>query len=149
MAESAFLELVEFAMEQEQEAADFYTDLSKKVKAPHIRDVLLEFAAEEQHHKAKLHAVRLRGSAAPSAAPVVDLKIADYLTNVEASPDLDYRGALVIAMKKEKAAYRLYQDLGRQCDEPELKEVFRFLALEEANHKLMFESEYDDLLTEN
>ena len=52
-------------------------------------------------------------------------------------------------MQKEKAAYRLYQDLGRQCDDPELKEVFRFLAQEEAAHKLMFETEYDDLLSEN
>jgi rubrerythrin len=149
MTAADFLELIDFAIEQEQEAVDFYTELAGKVQETHVRAALHEFANEERGHQAKLVAVRLRGSAEPALTSVVDLKISDYLTDVKPDPNLDYRSALLIAMQKEKAAYRLYQDLGRQCDDPELKEVFRFLAQEEAGHKLMFETEYDDLLSEN
>jgi rubrerythrin len=149
MIAADFLELIDFAIEQEQEAVNFYTELAAKARAPHIRAVLEEFVHQERGHKAKLAAVRARGSVQLSRTPAVDLKIADYLTDPRPDSNLDYRAALVIAMQKEKAAYRLYQDLGRQCDDPELKEIFRFLAQEEAGHKLMFETEYDDLLSEN
>jgi rubrerythrin len=149
MTAAEFLELIDFAIEQEQEAVDFYTELAGKVRETHVRAVLHDFAHQERGHKAKLQAVRLRGSAEPALTSVVDLKISDYLTEVRPDPNLDYRSALVIAMQKEKAAYRLYQDLGRQCDDPELQEIFRFLAQEEAGHKLMFETEYDDLMSEN
>jgi rubrerythrin len=149
MKANEFLELIDFAIEQEQEAVDFYTTLSGTVKEAHVRKALLDFAGQERGHKAKLEAVRIRGSAEPAAVPVKDLKISDYLTDVEPDPNLDYRAALVIAMQKEKAAYRLYQDLARYTEDPELKEVFRFLAQEEAGHKLMFETEYDDATTEN
>jgi rubrerythrin len=149
MTAAEFSELIDFAIEQEQEAVDFYTELAGKVRETHIRAVLDEFAQQERGHKAKLVAVRQRGSAEPALTAVVDLKISDYLTEVRPDSNLDYRTALVIAMQKEKAAYRLYQDLGRQCDDPELKAVFRYLAQEEAAHKLMFETEYDDLLSES
>ncbi len=149
MIAAEFLELIEFAIEQEQEAVDFYTELAAKARAPHIRAVLEDFANQERGHKAKLVAIRARGSVQTAQLPVADLKIADYLTDSLPDTNIDYRTALVIAMQKEKAAYRLYQDLGRQCNDPELKEVFRFLAQEEAGHKLLFETEYDDLLSEN
>ena len=149
MTAAEFFELIDFAIEQEQEAVEFYTELAAKARATHIRAVLEEFAQQERGHKAKLVAVRARGSVQASQSPVVDLKIADYLTDPRPDSNLDYRTALVIAMQKEKAAYRLYQDLARQCDDPELKEVFGFLAQEEAGHKLMFETEYDDLSSEN
>jgi rubrerythrin len=149
MAVNAFEDLLNFAIDQEEEAAEFYRQLAQTVKAPHVREALLEFALQEDQHKAKLQAVRSRGSVEPRATVIVDLKLSDYLVDAEPSPELDYRAALLIAMQREKAAYRLYQDLGRYCEEPELKEVFRFLAREEASHKLMFETEYDDSLGEN
>jgi rubrerythrin len=149
MAVNVFEELLDFAIDQEEEAREFYRHLAQTVKAPHLRDALLGFALQEAQHKAKLEAVRSRGSVEPPTTPIADLKVSDYLVAVEPSSDLDYRAALVIAMQREKAAYRLYQDLGRHCQDPELKEVFRFLAQEEASHKLMFETEYDDLLAEH
>ena len=80
---------------------------------------------------------------------VVDLRIADYLVDVPASPGLDYRSALVLAMKKEKAAFKLYSDLAAGADDENVRATFLALAQEEARHKLRFELEYDDLLAEN
>ena len=51
-------------------------------------------------------------------------------------------------MKKEKAAFRLYQDLAGLVQDEKIKALFLSLAQEEAKHKLRFEVEYDDLLTE-
>ncbi len=59
---------------------------------------------------------------------------------------MDYKDALVLARKKEKAAYRLYLDLAEITNSKEMKDAFLFLAQEEAKHKLRFEIEYDDII---
>ena len=69
--------------------------------------------------------------------------------NVTPDPDMSYRDALIVAMKKEKAAFRLYSDLAASAPDEALKKTFLGLAQEEAKHKLRFEVEFDDLLTEN
>ena len=53
------------------------------------------------------------------------------------------KGLILLAMKKEKAAYRLYLDLAMVAEAEELTDLFLALAREEANHKLRFEIEYD------
>ena len=63
---------------------------------------------------------------------------------------LDYQKALIIAMKKEKAAFRLYSDLAGRVDDAGIRDLLLGLAQEEAKHKLRFEVEYDDfVLAEN
>jgi rubrerythrin len=86
----------------------------------------------------------------PAAGKVMDLKIADYVMDVEPSSDLDYQDALILAMKEEKAAFRLYSDLAAATDDEALRVTLLALAQEEAKHKLRFEIEYDDhILTGN
>jgi len=84
------------------------------------------------------------------AKKVMDLKIGDYLIDVETGPNLDYQEALIVAMKKEKAAFKLYTDLAAVTDYENLRSTFLLLAQEEAKHKLRFEVEYDDyVLSDN
>ncbi len=52
----------------------------------------------------------------------------------------------VLAMKKEKAAFRLYLDLAAQVQSEDQKTLFLALAEEEARHKLRFELEYDKVV---
>ena len=75
---------------------------------------------------------------------IMDLKISVYLVDVEASDDISYQDALIVAMKRERAAYQLYSDMAEKLPESHLREVILGLAKEEAGHKLFFESEYDD-----
>jgi rubrerythrin len=64
--------------------------------------------------------------------------------------DMDYQEALILAMKKEKSAFKLYSDLAKIVLEDNLKSLFLMLAQEEAKHKLRFELEYDrEILKEN
>ncbi len=143
-------EALDYAIEQEEEAAAFYTGLAERSQDASTRAILEGFAKEEEGHKAKLEAVKAGDIPRTANAKVADLKIGDYLVDVEASPDMDYQDALIVAMKKEKAAFRLYTDLAGLTDDPQLRSTFLFLAQEEAKHKLRFEVEYDEnVLAEN
>jgi rubrerythrin len=80
----------------------------------------------------------------------MDLKIGEYLVDVDPEAELNYQKALILAMKREKASFRLYMDISDGTDDLKMKEIFRSLAQEEAKHKLRFEVEYDDvILAEN
>ena len=146
MPKDDFSDLIDFVIEQEQAAVDFYTALAGKVKEANVRDTLLEFAEQERRHKVRLLGLRSRPSLPKPSGKITDLQISDYLVEVEPTPDLSFQGALIIAMKKEKAAFRMYKDLASYSDDPELRDAFLFLAQEEANHKLSFELEYDQLI---
>ena len=142
--------ILDFAIENEEASREFYIDLAAKVKRPGMREVFENFAREEEGHKAKLLAIKKGELFIPKFAKVVDLKISDYMVDVEPSPDMDYQQALIVAMKKEKVAFRLYTDLAAIADDKTTRTTFLSLAQEEAKHKLRFEIEYDEsILTEN
>ena len=150
MALNTVDEILDFAIEQEEHAARFYTDLANKMDREPMKGAFLDFAEEERGHKAKLLSIKDGRQLLPAEQRVVDLKIGDYLEEVELSTDLDYQQALILAMKAEKAAFRFYTDLASATDDPALKATLLGLAQEEAKHKLRFEVEYDDeVLKEN
>jgi rubrerythrin len=141
--------ILDFAITGEEESYQFYTDLARRVERPGMRDIFSSFAKEEMSHKQKLLGVKAGHRLAPTAARIADLKISDYLVDVAPSPQLDYQGALMLAMKKEKAAFMLYTQLADIADHEDLKSTLVSLAQEEARHKLRFEMEYDQfILTE-
>ena len=143
-------EALDFAISREEEAAEFYTVLAQTAADSSMRSLFEGFAKEELGHKSRLEAVKAKGAPASADQKVMDLKIGDYLVDVEATPNMDYQDTLIVAMKREKAAFRLYTDLAALADDEELKDTFKFLAQEEAKHKLHFEVEYDDkVLIEN
>jgi rubrerythrin len=136
--------VLDFAIKNEQEASDFYTELAAKMEKPQMKQAFEGFAAEEMGHKAKLEAVKKGKIAKLTKAKVLDLKIGDYLVEQKPSASMDYQSALILAMKQEKAAFRLYTDLAASTDDASIRDLFLGLAQEEAKHKLRFEVEYDD-----
>jgi rubrerythrin len=143
-------EILDFAIQKEEEAAQLYKDLAATLNRPDMKEVFESFAKEEMGHKAKLIEVKSGERMISAEKKIFDLKIGDSLVDVKPSPHLDYQHALIFAMKAEKAAYKLYNDLARATDDENLKNLFLGLAQEEARHKLRFEIEYDDqILTEN
>jgi len=137
-------EVLDFAMKSEQEAVDFYNQLATTMKNKQMRDTFLEFAQEEVSHKARLQKIKDERLFDLSNEKVQDLQISDYVVNVKPSPDMDYADALVLAMKKEKVAFRLYTNLADRATNKDIKAVFLHLAQEESKHKLRFELEYDE-----
>jgi len=143
--------VLDFAIQKEQDAADLYNMLAGKVKQKYMKTVFEEFAMEEMGHKAKLQNIK-KGDFdfSPPSQKIMDLKIAETLEDAPVDEDIDYQQALILAMKAEKAAYKLYHDLAGITEDAKIKDIFLGLAQEEAKHKLRFEIEYDEnILTEN
>jgi len=138
-------EILDFAIEQEQVAIDFYSGLAKTTNRKDLKQIFLDFVKEEMGHKIKLQKIKNEGVFGGEVnQEVLDLKISDYLVNVKASADMSYQDALIVAMKREKAAFKLYNSLAAMAPNEELSKIFKNLAFEEANHKLQFETEYDE-----
>jgi len=141
--------ILEFAIQREEEAHRFYSGLAQTAISPNMSNVFMDFAHEEMGHKAKLLAVKSGAIKLSSDNKTWDLKISDYVVDVEPRDDIDFQEALILAMKREKASYRLYSDLAETVADSEAQKLFLFLANEEAKHKLRFEIEYDELMLEN
>lgn len=139
-------ELLDFAVKKEEEAACFYTNLAQRMHKPNMRQVFEDFAKEELGHKAKLLAVKREKLLGPVEPTIQDLRIADYLVEEEIQDDMEYDGALRLAMQQEKASFKLYTHLAMATDNARLRATLLSLAQEEAKHKLRFEIEYDEVI---
>lgn len=143
-------EVLDFAIEKEEEARQFYLEWSKKLENQNLREQFVIFAGEENKHKEKLQRVKSGSTFKPSAKQVTDLKIVDYLVDIVATPEMDYQEALIVAMRREKASFKFYNDLAAISEDESLRQTFLALAQEEAKHKLRLETEYEkEIYTEN
>ena len=143
-------DILDFAINAEQEAVDFYNQLAENAKTSDMKAVFTQFAQEEIGHKARLTKIKHEGIYELKKEEIADLKIADFLVSAKATPEMSYQEALVLAMKKEKAAFKLYLELSNRAKNAEMKNIFLSLAQEESKHKLRFELEYDEfILREN
>jgi len=138
-------QILNFAIEREVEAHDFYQQLADQVKNPAMQKVLREFAIEELGHKLKLEAVKA-SEIQLNQQQTATLGIAEQAIELEPSQDMNYADMLLLAMKREKAFYRLYLNLSAAAEVEDLRDMFLALAQEEAKHKLRLEIEYDDLV---
>ncbi len=142
-------EILDFAIGEEENAVKFYTEMADKAVHSSMKRDFLLFANEERGHRAKLIAAKEGKKFQPDDKKILDLKISDYTVDVNMDEVESYEDALVIAMKKEKAAFKLYTRLGEIVDSEDAQNLFKALAQEEAKHKLRFEIAFDEMLKEN
>lgn len=143
-------QILEFAIKNEEEAYDFYTQLSVKQENPAIKELFSLFAKEELKHKAKLQEAKSGNLSGFPVNKIQNLNISEYMVDVQPGADMSYQETLILAMKKEKKAFLLYTNLAEIATDDGIKNLFLMLAQEEAKHKLRFEIEYDNtILTEN
>lgn len=135
-------EILDFAIGRENEAIQLYKDLAGKVEKPELRKALIGFIKEEQEHRIKLEDVKA-GGIVLSDEEMGSLDIADDIEGGEVRPDMSYADILVFAMKKENTSVQLYTDLAKAVQDEKLRDMFMWLAQEEAEHKLRFEMEYE------
>lgn len=136
-------EVLDFAIAKEEEARLFYLEWAQKLESKALSEQFVLFAGEENKHKEKLQRVKSGSTFKPAAKQVTDLKIVDYLVDISPTPDMDYQEALIVAMRREKASLKLYNDLAAISQDEGLRETFLALAQEEAKHKLRLETEYE------
>ena len=141
--------ILDFAITQEQESIDLYTNLAARSGDKYGRAFLEELIAEETGHKATLERVKSGGANLSVGTEPVRLEtsrhhMADRIHVPANKDDLSYEDALGIALKKETASFLLYQDLAATAEDKDLKETFLSLARKEAAHKTRFEIIFAD-----
>ncbi len=138
--------ILDFAIVNEERAADFYRYLANDARHEHMKEVFLDFAREEDGHKAKLLSIKSGERELLREEKVIDLGLAEQLVDepIDLAGNMDYVQVLVIAMKAEQDAYNLYSRLAEATDDAACKAVLLGLAQEETKHKLRFELEYDE-----
>jgi rubrerythrin len=143
-------DVLTLAIGREAAAVEFYTGLAKSASRPAMVEVFEKFAREERGHEARLKKVQSNPDTLAVRKAPVSLSFADYLVDIEPTPGMSYDQAIIIAMKREDAAHRLYKDMAGQVSDPDMIKLFEWLATEEAKHRHRFEVEYDEeVLREN
>ncbi len=142
--------IIKRAIVLEDESASMYQAAAGGVKNAPIRKRLEEMAAQELGHKAKLEEIlagnvrwAIRRSKAES---VPDLRLSDHLEAKPLDADADYQDVLLLAARREKAAYDFYTAMSEFVDDKLIKSVFEMLATEELRHKYEVEKTYEEVV---
>jgi len=142
--------ILDFAIENEIEAVEFYTSLTNEDTFSGSTKMFTEFAEEERKHQKMLEDFKTKGITASIEGYklewITDIKRSDYVVDLEYSPGMWYNEILLLAMKKEEKALKLYNQFLTQADSDESKKLFKILCQEEAKHKLALETMYDDYM---
>jgi rubrerythrin len=145
-------DIIDFAISKEIEAVEFYENASQQEQFTGKKQMLLEFAAEERKHEKLLKDVK-SGDVGDQLDDydykwIVDIKRSDYVDEIEYRPGMAYHELLMLAMKREEAALKLYNELLDHSETEAQNKVFKMLCQEEAKHKLALETLYDDYMAE-
>ena len=144
--------IIDFAIESEREAKEFYLGLSKEESFSGAGEMFQEFSAEEEKHEKMLLSYKTDGITQAiedyQLKWITDIKRSDYVVDLEFKPGMAYNEILMLAMKREEKALALYNDFLKQADTDEAKKIFKILCQEEAKHKLALETLYDDYMAE-
>lgn len=142
--------VVRRAIQLEVEAETLYKNAAATVKDEAVRQRLLEMAAQEGGHKAKLEDA-LAGNVRwairrAKAEPVQDLRLSDHLTGGSLDPNADYQDVLLFAARREKTAYEFYKAMAEMVDDKLTQSLFEMLASEELRHKYVLEKTYEEVV---
>ncbi len=140
-------DILNFAIKVEEDSYNFYKYWEEKLERPQMKKIFAGFANEELKHKKKIQEIKEgKKLKLPESAnkKVIDLKIGDYLVDIRPDSEMDFQDALILAIKREKAAFEFYDTIKELVESEEMKQIFEFLANEEARHKLKLETIYDE-----
>ncbi len=148
MSFSSYDEIIQFAIDKEIEAAEFYEECAGKESFSGARKTLEGMAAEERKHQKMLENIE-RSQAPPEGYDwkwIPDMKRSDYMIDLTYEPGMHYTDILRLAMKREENALKLYNELQDKTPDEGQKKIFKMLCQEEAKHKLFLETLYDDYM---
>jgi rubrerythrin len=144
--------IIDFAISQEQEAADFYRRIGSREAQEGKKHLFLQFAGEEDKHRRLLENLK-SGDAGGSLDNypfiwITDIKRSNYVADLVYTPGMPYRDMLMLAAKREEQALALYNLLLGKAEDEAARRVFKMLCQEEAKHKLALEGTLDAYMAE-
>ncbi len=145
-------EIIDFALERERESQEIYLDYARKTQRMGFRQLLLSMVDMEKEHENKLKELK-EGKGRSflfDGTQSLKARFTDFMVQEEFSPDMDYGDFLVLIIKREEKALKLYEELESLVADTEVKELFSWLAEEEKKHKAWAQDRYDlEILKDN
>jgi rubrerythrin len=144
MGKSRFEDFLQFAIEQEREAAALYHRQSELVESRTARELLKEMAAMEKEHERILLSVAQDGESEFSRLDdMTDMRLADFIVDAKLTAQSSIEDVFLFSIKAEQKAVNLYSRLAELELEPKTRQLFERLVKEEQKHKLDLESEFE------
>ncbi|MGB9735187.1 MAG: ferritin-like domain-containing protein [bacterium] len=139
-----YRDILEFAIEREVDAYNFYTEAGKHAKTSAAREFFDQLARQELGHKQTLEAMHLTREVLMDLS---GLKLDDYSLKESYSNDMqfhmEYQQILLLAMKRENLSVKLYTDMRKLVKDKEQQKIFDRLIKEEQSHHDLLQKEYD------
>lgn len=143
-------DIIDYALEKEKEAVAFYAELSQSETFSGAKEALAGFSREEEKHVKLLENFKADKTKIQSYTFkwVPDMKRSDYMVDITYEKGMPFNDTLRLAMKREENALKLYNELQEKSDDPDMVKLFKILSQEEAKHKNILETMYDDYMAE-
>lgn len=135
-------DILKFAIDKEEKSIRFYSGLLDKVRSPRVANEIRDIIKTEEEHKQLFESIDADEFVKKLIEPSIDLRIAEYVDEVEPKPHMSVKDLFNIAMHREQRSVDLYRHLASLFD-GEPRKFFENLAAEESDHKLLFESKWD------
>lgn len=145
MEQNEYAGILEFAINSEKEARQFYENVAGKCEDEYLKSMFLDFAEEENRHKLMLEDILSGGVMGFIVAGTKDYNVASTVDKPVLSIDMKPADAIALAMKNEEEAMNLYLRLADDSSDPKQKKVFQDLATMERGHKFKMEKAFVDI----
>jgi len=139
-------EILIFSISKERASIQFYKDLMLQLVDPATRSLFEVLIHKEEGHIAALQLeIEKLGHTVDTSEGNLNspFRWDERLEQDDRTRDLSFVDALLLAIEKERAAFRLYAKLLATVKDEELSDVLMELAEEEMRHVLQLEREYE------
>lgn len=137
-------QVIDFAVEREEEAFQLYKRAAELTESTGARKLFEELAAEEAMHKEVFSRIEPDKIADHNSCTLPEATIGQYLRTKGFRPDMTYQDILTYALKAEDEAYQLYKSAAGMTEDPKLQKVLLTFAEVELGHRRKIEGLYND-----
>ena len=141
-------EILRFSISKERASVRFYRDMMSKAVNPATKSLFEVLAQNEQGHIESLQLeVEKLGHTVDTNKEAIDSVFYwdERLETDDPVQNMSFTEALLLAIQKERAAFRLYAQLLGTMKDEQLGKVLLELAEEEMRHVLQLEQEYETI----
>ena len=137
-------QIIQFAIDREQTAIEFYQTCADKAGRPEMKNAFYALADEERKHVKLLTRIDPMSFADDTVDAVNHPGMETYIIDKPFHPDMSYQELLQLAIHREAASVHLYQSLLGKVSDQKSSRLLRRLSGEELKHKERLENEYDN-----
>ncbi len=142
MNREELIKIIEFAIENEVGAYQFYKDAAEKLGDEALKETFEDLAKDELEHKKFLQEFLDGGTEDINIDESSDYKVAETVEKPPLTADMNFADAMALAMKNEEEAMQMYQQLADACIDKKEKDIFLGLMEMEKMHKARLEDIY-------